>query len=241
MIFYLGTHHPGWLTHVDVPLFVSRRRLVRYKTLPRAATNWALDSGGFTELSMFGGWTVTAPQYASEVRRFRDEIDLMDFAAPQDWMCEPFILDKTGRTLAEHQRLTLENYEELLSLAPDLPWLPVLQGWSVDDYLRHVDAYIERGHDLEYAGLGSVCRRQATTEIATVVEKLVSCGLQLHGFGVKTQGLDKYGPLLRSADSLAWSFAARRAGTPLEGCIGHKNCANCLRYALQWRGKVYRP
>lgn len=48
--FWLGTHKTGWLERTDVPLFISRRRLVERVTLPRARGPWALDSGGFTEL-----------------------------------------------------------------------------------------------------------------------------------------------------------------------------------------------
>ena len=128
MIFFLGIHEPAWMARTDVPLFVSRRRLVRRKTMPRARGRWALDSGGFTELSMHGRWTVPSAQYAAEVRRFRDEIGGLEWAAPQDWMCEPFITRKTGRTVAEHQRLTVANLLELRSIAPDLPWVHVGQG-----------------------------------------------------------------------------------------------------------------
>ncbi|MFI7680961.1 hypothetical protein ACIBVP_45325, partial [Actinophytocola sp. NPDC049390] len=47
MKFYLGVHQPIWLTRVpDIPLLVSHRRLGHRRTLPRAITEWALDSGG---------------------------------------------------------------------------------------------------------------------------------------------------------------------------------------------------
>jgi hypothetical protein len=59
--------------------------------------------------------------------------------------------------------------------------------------------------------------------------------VRLHGFGVKT-GLAPYADCLASADSLAWSFVARRAA-PLPGC-SHANCANCLRYAAAWRERA---
>jgi hypothetical protein len=52
--FFLGTHMPHWLGLLDIPLFVSHRRLGRLKTLPRALGPWALDSGGFSELALFG-------------------------------------------------------------------------------------------------------------------------------------------------------------------------------------------
>lgn len=51
--FYLGTSEVRWLGQANVPLFISHRRLAPRKSFPRALTGWALDSGGFTELSMY--------------------------------------------------------------------------------------------------------------------------------------------------------------------------------------------
>lgn len=59
LTFYLGTHMPHWLTSSRFPLFVSHKRLARYKRLPVARCRWALDSGAFSELSTHGRWTVT--------------------------------------------------------------------------------------------------------------------------------------------------------------------------------------
>lgn len=67
--FWLGTHEPAWLNRTCVPLFISRRRLERRKRLPRATCPWALDSGGFTELSMHGRWTLDAKRYVELVRK----------------------------------------------------------------------------------------------------------------------------------------------------------------------------
>ena len=46
-----------------MPLFVSHRRLAGRRTLPRAIAPWALDSGAFSELSLYGEWRTTAGQY----------------------------------------------------------------------------------------------------------------------------------------------------------------------------------
>jgi hypothetical protein len=243
VLFYLGTHRPDWLARPDVavPLFVSRRRLAPYKTLPRAVTRWALDSGGFTELTMFGSWQTTSREYVAQVRRFATEVGRMDYAAPQDWMCEPAILRQTGLDVAEHQARTVSNYVDLRHRAPDVPWLPVVQGWTLDDYLRCLDLYGRAGVDLAAApvvGIGTVCRRQASAEAARIIDRLADEGLRLHGFGLKLGGLGATAGRLAAADSMAWSFAARRAD-PLPGCA-HKNCANCRRYALLWRERVLR-
>jgi hypothetical protein len=239
LLFFLGTHHPHWLSRLDVPLFVSRRALERMKTLPRARVTWALDSGGFSELSIHGTWKLGAPDYVGLVRRYVDEIGSLAWAAPQDWMCEPDMLKRTGLDVAEHQRRTIANYLELRSLAPELPFIPVLQGWGLADYWRHVDAYDAAGVDLAalpLVGVGTVCRRQNTGMASALLSSLAADGLRCHGFGFKRTGLlSAGGRTLASADSLAWSYHARRE-PPLPECRGkHINCANCPRFALEWR------
>jgi len=239
--FWLGAHHPRWLSTIGLPLCVSRRNLAGRRTLPRAAAPWFGDSGGFTELSLNGGWTISAATYATEVRRFHDEIGRMAHAAPQDWMCEPGMLAKTGLTIAEHQARTVGNFLDLKAADPDLPIIPVLQGWAVADYERCVALYDRAGVDLgaePLVGVGSVCRRQSTTEAAAILGTLASYGLKLHGFGLKLDGLAASAEYLASADSLAWSFDARRSD-PLPG-HAHVSCANCAHWALRWREKVLR-
>ncbi len=240
LAFYVGAHQPHWLWRAGFPLFVSHRQLARRRGLRPASCRWALDSGGFTELSLHGRWVTGAEGYAAAVARYAETIGGLDFAAPQDWMCEPHILARTGLSVREHQDRTVASYLELRRLAPDLPFIPVLQGWHLADYLRCVRLYAAAGVDLAavpLTGLGSVCRRQSTAEIAVIVASLARLGIRLHGFGVKTSGLGRYGHLLVSADSMAWSYAARRLPA-LPGCTGHKNCANCLAYATGWRSRI---
>lgn len=251
--FLLGTHQPGWLARAGVPLFVSDTRLRRYRTLPIAAAPFGVDSGGFTELQRFGTWTVSPREYVTRLRRYRDEIGNLLWAAPQDWMCEDLIINGgwahgqrfvgTRLSVPEHHRRTVLNYLTLRDLAPDLNILPVVQGNTPDAYRRCADLYWSLARiDLSavpLVGVGSVCRLQATAEAGRILTALHRHGLtRLHGFGFKTLGLIAHGHLLTSADSLAWSIDARRAAHPLPGCSGHKNCANCLRYALRWRTKL---
>jgi hypothetical protein len=243
-MFYLGTHEPSWLTWARFPLFVSHRRLCRYRRLPVARYRWALDSGAFSELSAFGRWTLAPEAYVAAVRRYRHSIGRLAWAAPQDWMCEPAMLTRTGLSVLEHQRRTLTNFLQLRQLAPDLPFIPVIQGWQADDYLRCVEWYGQAGVDLTaepLVGLGSVCRRQHTPEIAAIVTSLYERGLRLHGFGVKTDGLRRYGQYLASADSMAWSFRGRF----VLGCRHREpgqrvpvSEANCPQFARQWRRQL---
>lgn len=237
--FFLGAHHPHWLADPrfsDVPLFVSHRSLGRYRTLPRATGTWALDSGGFTELSLYGRWFLQPADYARSVLRYRDEVGGLAWAAPQDWMCEPQIRQATGLTVEEHQRRTIASVQELRALGA--PVIPVLQGWGLWDYLRHVEGYDRAGIDLRaepVVGVGTVCRRQKTGMAATLMHMLHAEGIRTHGFGFKATGLRACHTAMASADSLAWSYHARRE-PPMPGhSARHKNCANCPDFALSWR------
>jgi hypothetical protein len=245
--FFLGTHQPGWLVDGQAELFVSDWQLRKRHRLPVAAREWALDSGAFTTHQRRADFDPPAV-YAARVRRYRDEIGRLQWAAPQDWMCEPAMLATTGLTVAEHQRRTVTNFVALRDTAPDLPFVPVVQGWIADDYLRCLDLYAapisHGGADLDLTtagvvGLGTVCRRQATNEAGHIITTLHAAGLhRLHGFGVKILGLRRFGHMLHSADSLAWSYGARRRRTVLPDCVGHANCANCRRYAYRWHATV---
>lgn len=222
-----------------MPLFVSHRQLASRKSFPRAQGAWCEDSAGFTEIRLYGGYQTPPRQYATDVRLHMQEIGNMQWAAIQDWMCEPFMLAKTGLSVEEHQSRTIASYLELMMEAPEVPWVPVIQGWEEADYLRHVDMYDRAGIDLRTlptVGIGSVCRRQGVKGAVSVVVRLANEGIQLHGFGLKTTALKWLEPFLMSSDSMAWSYQARkqraRCGVPSASCGNH------MHYALDWRENV---
>lgn len=238
----MGIPEPAWLAWTGgVPVFVSHIRLRRRVNMPVAEGPWALDSGGFTELGRHGRWTIEPEEYVEAVYRYR-EAGGLQWASPQDWMCEEVMLAKTGKTVREHQELTVANYLELITLAPDLPFIPVLQGWKIGDYHRCVDLYHSAGVRLEQAplvGVGSVCRRQDTEDIRRIMVTLAGRGLALHGFGVKLQGLERYADALVSSDSMAWSLGARKRHIRLPECTHRSaDCRNCFRWARRWRDQL---
>lgn len=249
MKFWLGTHVLSHIEKTDVPLFISFRQLRKRKKKPfNQRGSIAIDSGGFTELNLHGEWRTTPQEYVDELKRLMGLGLTFEWVAPQDWMCEDEVIEKTGLTIEEHQRKTVDNVLELRSLTDEINFIPVLQGQTLDDYFRHFEMYEMANFDLRkepIVGVGSVCRRQSTDEIGSIMKGLASKGLKLHGFGVKKGGIEKYGDFLKSSDSLAWSFNGRYSNKRCSKCQNAtdrpKNCANCLEYALEWRESIISP
>lgn len=236
--FYLGIHHASDIARCTVPWFISRRALVlnpatkkskpadwptldrQRKSLPRSLSRGGIDSAGFTELNQFGCHHIPPTQYAAEVCRFVEEIGSIDFAAVQDWMCEEVVLRITGQDIDRHQKRTIESYMQLKSIAPNLPWAPVLQGFFPGDHERHLAMYYKNGIDLRCVstvGVGSVCRRQGMVEADEIVRRLSGMDLKLHLFGYKFTGLPQTIRYVKSADSMAWSMVARKQWIQMPG------------------------
>lgn len=254
MRFYLGTGDPRWLKAAGVPLFISYRAFTQKKP-PAAIAPWALDSGGFTELVQYGRWKVTPGAYVGGVRRLQRNTTppggetTLDFACPQDWICSPPCTEATGQSVLYHQEQTVANFIELRELAPDVNWLPILQGWAPQDYFNHVELYRAWDVDLpsfELVGIGSIALRQDDPIVGRIVRHIAKDGIELHALGVKKKGVAMYGDALASSDSMAWSFTARYQFRPaLPTCEQERRkgkhdptCQNCLRYALHWRKEL---
>jgi hypothetical protein len=177
---------------------------------------WMMDSGAFMELKLFGRYRDEPAAYAAQIRRWAQCGRLMA-AVSQDYMCEPFMIARTGMDVATHQRLTIERYDALLSAQTGVYIMPVLQGYTPRQYLSHIAQYGVRLGLGAWVGVGSVCKRNtdpAAIKAVLGAIKSVRPDLRLHAFGVKTTALrsGQIRSLLHSADSMAWSFAARKAG-----------------------------
>ncbi len=244
MKFYLGTHEPSWLSRTSVPLFLSYNRLIRYKTLPRAKGQWALDSGAFTQLANHGRWTITASHYANVVQDIATRVGKLQWASIQDWICSPHVLEATGMTIRDHQKNTIQSLIELRKLAPAIQWIPVLQGWDLRSYIDHMAAYRACGFDLDtepIVGVGSLANRKDSPEVYKILSEIQQLGVRTHAFGLSGIALNKVHHLVESADSLTWSYTARRRRLKHPRCnAAHVVCNNCYLYALAWRGQLIR-
>jgi hypothetical protein len=221
--FYVGLHQPGDAENFNRACISVRRLKGRKK--PVDCVDVLVDSGAFTEINLYGGYRSSVEEYAIELRRLHSAgVINIAAAVAQDYMCEPFMLAKTGLTIEVHQRLTIERYDALVAelerlFGGSIPFhvMPVLQGFAPQDYANHVRMYDDRLKPGMWVGVGSVCKRNGIPEkIIEVLSAIhaVRPDLRLHGFGIKQTSLLHPGvrAMLYSADSMAWSFAARKQG-----------------------------
>jgi len=228
--FYVGMHHPNKADKVD-RAFISVHVLTNRKSA-FPVNEWIMDSGAFTTIAKHGGYPNPVSAYADQIKRWKSNGKLVA-AVAQDYMCEPHMLAKTGLTVERHQELTVQRYDQLIAEDTGVYIMPVLQGYDPQDYVRHLKMYGHRiGHGA-YVGVGSVCKRNTSpSSIEQVLKAILDYrpDLRLHGFGVKTTALAWAGvrDRLYSADSMAWSFAAR---------YEHGN-GNDWRYAQKFERKI---
>jgi hypothetical protein len=214
VIFYVGLHQPSDAKHVD-RAFISFNR-IKDRKKPIGAKSWIMDSGAFTEISHHGKFRTSVNEYAGKINHWGHDPTLLA-AVAQDYMCEPFIVQKTGLSVADHQRLTIERYDALLPLVRRVYVMPVLQGYDPQEYVSHVRQYGARLAHGAYVGVGSVCKRNGTVSLVEHVLRHIKrerSDLRLHGFGLKITALrsNVVRDHLHSSDSMAWSYAARRNG-----------------------------
>lgn len=219
--FYIGAHHPrlAWpLTLRGFRVCVSANVLKGRAEVPFLGCDvpWLLHSGAFTQVALRGGFEQSASDYAAMIRRFAGTGLIA--ASTQDYMCEPLALRATGLNVAQHQVLTLDRFDAICDAGTNgVHLLPVLQGRRPDDYRRHLKAYGDRLGRGAWVGVGSLCKRQGSPQvIAAILDAILQDrpDLKLHGFGCKRTSLLE--PAVRTrlatADSMAWSYAARFEG-----------------------------
>jgi hypothetical protein len=215
MDFYTGLHQPSDAQHFEFS-FISRNRLKKRKSGFKVG-KWIMDSGAFTTILTHGGYPDGVEEYAEQIKRWKDNGELLA-AVAQDYMCEAHMLKLTGKTIPEHQAMTIERYDDLIACdTGGVLILPVLQGFDPQDYVSHIRQYGERLKPGMWVGVGSVCKRNGDPNAIYRVLRAIKDerpDLRLHGFGLKSTALSSpyITDLLHTADSMAWSFSARKQG-----------------------------
>jgi hypothetical protein len=238
--FYVGLHQPSDAHNFD-RCMVSIARL-RERVGDFAAHEWMLDSGAFRELEDHGYYRQSPEHYAAQIVRWA-RVGRLVAASSQDFMCEPYIFAQRKKhtgityTIADHQRATITRYDRILRAVAGAAYvLPVLQGYLPEQYAAHLDQYGDRLAAGAWVAVGSVCKRNGNPrEIAAVLRAIKERrpDLRLHGFGCKKTALksQEVRALLYSADSMAWSYSARKQGRD----------GNSWREAERWAEQITNP
>jgi len=171
-----------------------------------------------------------------------------DLYALRDYPCEPDLLDKIGRSVAEQQERTLDHhielYEHVSGSMLDAGAVSVIQGWTTDQYLEHLDVLRDHGLMTHKMAIGSVCRRGADEDIAEVVLSIrdaLPSSVGLHAFGVKGSVLrfEEVCDALDSVDSAAYDYAESRV--PSRRSDGESfTWRDSARAYLNWRHELER-
>lgn len=238
----------------DYPAMVSANAFFDYKTgafkvpdyTDLSMLDLALDSAGFTAVLNFQRKGTQRGIAGVFPWSYEQYVELACLLKPQWWSqpdlcCEPAVassqieidyrVDATA-TLLEGTLRVLFAWQDELSRTEDartianmaFPYTPILQGWSVSDYLRSLDTLQAIWSRFEpwlapptLIGLGSVCRRDlhhpthGLYAILSALEGRLPKGARLHLFGVKGACLKEIKSMewIGSADSMAYDYGAR--------------------------------
>lgn len=118
-----------------------------------------VDSGGFVAAQRWGEYPWGAREYI-EFAQSVSEGHNLDFIATLDYACERGVNRSQHATNRDRIQATVENALACINAAPSLPWLPVVQGWTLPEYDYCIQLYQEAGISLNSAGLGTMCGRK---------------------------------------------------------------------------------
>lgn len=194
----------------ELDILVSARMLIKMNTSSVAYKyisefrSVILDSGAFGSAFWDGGYTYSLDDYLGVVERVMPE-----YWVTMDYPCEPNIM--TDMPVRARIKNTVSNTKELIA-TPFPGLLPVIQGWSVRDYLYCIDELEKADLIRPVMGIGSICRRGKQEPIVDIVRHISERlpGIKFHAFGVKINSLNyNNGELLNylhSLDTAAWQF-----------------------------------
>lgn len=212
------------------------------------AKNIFIDSGGFTFFNEYDDYPFTIEEYLKKIDSISDRIA---YFASMDYPCEPELIRKRGSSVGEHIDKTIENIIKTHNLIKDkyphlkAKFVPVIQGWTIVDYINCVENYKTAGlwHEYDYWAVGSVCRRNAVKQTKDILKAIKRTGgkKRLHAFGFKISNFKDrtIKHLLYSCDSSAWGVEAMYT-TPWKGTMPPE--IKLLSHSLRYRAvfEIYK-
>lgn len=229
-------------TMVVASNYLSGSGKVRVRLVPEQCRPLFCDSGGFYFHFKGTDYPFSPADYIAWLTAMAP-----DYAACMDYPCEAEVAADDAAVFSRQVRC-IDHARVLLACRGCWEWLPVLQGRTVAQYLRHVDMYRAAGLVTPYMGIGSLCRRTRIDEIQAIIHALTEAlpGTRFHLFGVKMQIFKQADALpesVASADSGAWNgmFGPGRERWKSAQARGLTQAEYEVREALPaYRGKLTR-
>lgn len=180
--------------------------------LPDTVERIILDSGCFSFFSRYAEYPFELQTFLDLAYHVREQSPLYRVVT-LDYPCEPEINRKQHSTNEERIARTVERAIECIDADSSLSWLPVIQGYSIQEYLACIDLYREQGVESEFWAIGSICSRKGqpykVREIICRIKEALG-DVRLHAFGLSLLYLQDpqiFGALF-SSDSAAWNWGA---------------------------------
>jgi hypothetical protein len=164
-----------------------------------------LDSGGFSLARENSEYPFSRTDYARVADRCQ-----ADLVATRDLPCEPQV-DRTAHA-TNRDRIAWSVTEATTQFRerPDLPWVPVIQGYVVGEYLECVDLLESAKLVRPFMAIGSLCARRRVDRAWSVIQAVRRRlpDVRLHGFGIDLRFVRdrRIRAALWSADTAAWKF-----------------------------------
>ena len=184
---------------------------IRDRVSDFVVNDWMLDNGAYAAFVRNGGrhwWSVR--EFLDRVLRW-SSCGSLEATFAQDYLAGsgPGYQDATVDRFVATRQAAGEGFPVLIA--------PVLHGVCPSDYVRHAGMYDGLLAEDEFIGVGSLVplsRRPLAIRETLEAIKAVRPGWRLHGFGLKLGALSDPAiqRLLYSADSMAWSYSARKQG-----------------------------
>jgi hypothetical protein len=199
---------------VSIGTMFKKKFTINRSMIPNSVKRLFLDSGGYSFFTKWGKYPFSVEEYVSFVNTIVNEFPVTEVAI-MDYPCEPDVNRQNLKTNKERIDMTIQNALECIDYDPTLPWVPVVQGYTLQEYLYCIQEYKNAGlydDDFHLWAIGSLCARKKIGGIRHIITNLSKViKWPIHTFGMTITALRDAQIFfaIHSSDSGAWSFNAR--------------------------------
>lgn len=213
-----GFRRYGFVDNVLVSvaaMYTNGKLSINRAMIPEQTKRLFVDSGGFSLFRKWGRYPFNPDEYVSFIGTLTDNYPVTEVAI-MDLPCEPDEDRHSERINLSRIMQTIHNAEILFDLDKNIPWVPVLQGHTLEEYQACIAMYekIARAQEAHLWAVGSLVAKRYTGGIRrTLVYLSKIVKKPLHAFGLSLSSLSDPQIFfsIESADTGTWSYNASSA------------------------------